>query len=190
MINKQSLRSGALERRRGLSDAVRRDYSRAIIQSLIEYLKQLEMQPDCLLAYRALPTEVDTEALFQQPQYRLFAPITHHHEKMEWHRVTAETEWRQGYLGVTEPEGGEIWQADGGGAVLICPLTAFDRRGNRLGMGKGCFDYWLAGNRQHIDRVIGLAFACQEVAAIPVEGHDMPLDCIITERETIECRRP
>ena len=190
MISKQSLRSEALARRRSLSDAQRRDYSRTITQSLIQYLKQFEPQPDCLLSYRALPSEVDADELFRQLPFRVYAPVTHHHEHMEWHRVGAETKWQQGYFGVLEPVGGELWQPDGERSVLICPLSAFDRQGNRLGMGKGCFDYWLAENRQYIDRVIGLAFSCQEVAAIPVEGHDVPMDCVITERERIECRRP
>ncbi|MEN9874711.1 MAG: hypothetical protein RL186_1608, partial [Pseudomonadota bacterium] len=33
---------------------------------------------------------------------------------------------------------------------------------------------------------IGLAFAAQEVAAIPIEAHDQPLDWIVTEKEAIE----
>jgi len=73
--------------------------------------------------------------------------------------------------------------------VLLCPLTAFDRQGNRLGMGKGCFDYWLSKHRHGLDQVIGLAFSGQEVAHIPAEAHDAPLDYIITEKEVIECPR-
>ena len=190
MSSKKSLRSGALKRRRRLNNTERRDYSRIIIQSLIQHLQQLERRPDRLLSYRALPTEVDADALFRQRSYRIYAPVTHHHEHMAWHQVTTETKWRRGCFGVLEPEGGEVWRPEGGVNVLVCPLTAFDRQGNRLGMGKGCFDYWLAENRQYIDRVIGLAFSCQEVAAVPVEGHDMPMDDIITERERIECQRP
>ncbi|PJC70988.1 MAG: 5-formyltetrahydrofolate cyclo-ligase, partial [Zetaproteobacteria bacterium CG_4_8_14_3_um_filter_59_5] len=71
---------------------------------------------------------------------------------------------------------------------LLCPLVGFDRCGNRLGMGKGCFDRWLDGMKNHILLGVGLAFACQECPRIPAEAHDMPLDIIITEGETIACR--
>ena len=190
MNHKQQLRSEALARRKALGTDERQASSEVIVQSLEAYLQQLEARPDCLLSYRALASEVDADAVFRLQGYQAFAPVTHHHEHMEWHRITGESQWRQGLFGVLEPVGGDIWQGGLGSSVLICPLSAFDRQGNRLGMGKGCFDYWLAENRPHIDRVIGLAFSCQEVAAIPVEGHDVPMDCVITERERIECRRP
>ena len=185
--SKQALRDAAQARRRALTDEQRCDFSRSIIHSLNRYLTQMQPRPECLLSYRALPSEVDADMLFQHEDYQVFAPVTHQHTHMEWHRVCAGTKWRRGYLGVMEPDGGALWQEGSSSTVLICPLSAFDRQGGRLGMGKGCFDYWLAGNRQHIASVIGLAFSCQEVAAIPVEEHDMPMDCIITEREIIEC---
>jgi len=36
-------------------------------------------------------------------------------------------------------------------------------------------------------QAIGIAFACQEVAAVPDGGHDQPLDAVITEREMLWC---
>jgi 5-formyltetrahydrofolate cyclo-ligase len=64
--------------------------------------------------------------------------------------------------------------------VLLIPLLAFDRAGRRLGYGGGYFDRTLAllpGRR-----AIGCAFAAQEVAQVPVEGHDHRLDAVATER--------
>lgn len=188
--SKQALRYASLQRRRALGNRQRQAYSRIIVHSLQAYLGNIQPKVDCLLTYRALSSEVDADLLFQQSEYRVFAPVTHHHTHMEWHRVSAGTSWRPGYLGVPEPDGETLWQAGMGATVMICPLSAFDRRGSRLGMGKGCFDYWLGANRQHITQVVGLAFSCQEVAAIPVERHDVPMDCIITELETIECPEP
>lgn len=185
--SKQALRDAARQRRRSLGDEQRHDYSRTIVQSLKQYLEQMQPRPDCLLSYRALPSEVDADELLLLPGYQVFAPVTHHHTHMEWHRVSSATKWTQGYLGVSEPDGGVLWRGGPVSTVLVCPLSAFDRQGGRLGMGKGCFDYWLAENRRHIARTVGLAFSCQEVASIPVEEHDMPMDCIITEREIIEC---
>jgi 5-formyltetrahydrofolate cyclo-ligase len=71
--------------------------------------------------------------------------------------------------------------------VLLVPLLAFDRRGYRLGHGAGYYDRTLAQLRAQTPsvRAIGIAFALQEVAAVPVLPHDQPLDAIATEREFI-----
>lgn len=71
--------------------------------------------------------------------------------------------------------------------VVIVPLVGFDRAGNRLGYGGGYYDRTLAALRRGGagPRAIGLAFAAQELAAIPTEPTDQPLDLIVTERETI-----
>jgi 5-formyltetrahydrofolate cyclo-ligase len=72
--------------------------------------------------------------------------------------------------------------APGDWDLTIVPLLAFDRQGYRLGYGKGYYDRLLAAART---TKIGVAFAAQEVAALPVEAHDVRLDWIVTEREVI-----
>jgi len=187
ITNKQQLRAEALAARQRLSVAQRLLYSSKIIQRLQSYLREQEVPCESLLAYRSMPTEVNTDALFDSPEWTMFAPITHHHEHMEWRQVHRDTQWSRGVFGVLEPDGEVEWQAGAATTTLLCPLSAFDSMGNRLGMGKGCFDYWLASHRQHIQQVIGLAFSCQQVARIPAELHDVPMDMIITEQEIITC---
>ena len=53
--------------------------------------------------------------------------------------------------------------------VVVLPLVGFDRRGNRLGMGAGYYDRALrrrldATRRWRRPRLVGVAFACQELA--------------------------
>lgn len=70
--------------------------------------------------------------------------------------------------------------------VLIVPLLAFDRRGFRLGYGGGFYDRTLEGLRARGPvTAIGFAFAAQELAEVPVEPTDQPLDLIVTEAEVI-----
>lgn len=71
-------------------------------------------------------------------------------------------------------------------ATLIIPLAAFDRRGHRIGYGKGFYDRTLA-DLPHA-RTIGLAFAAQEIDSVPDEAHDRALDYVVTEREIIATR--
>ncbi|MDQ1899495.1 5-formyltetrahydrofolate cyclo-ligase [Paracoccus sp. WLY502] len=70
--------------------------------------------------------------------------------------------------------------------VLIVPLAGFDSQGNRIGYGGGYYDRTLQLLRETGQvHAIGLAFAVQELPAIPAEPFDQPLDLIVTDRETI-----
>jgi len=70
--------------------------------------------------------------------------------------------------------------------IMLVPLAAFDRTGHRIGYGAGYYDMTIAGLRARKKLVtIGLAFAVQEVAAVPASAHDERLDFVMTERETI-----
>ena len=70
-------------------------------------------------------------------------------------------------------------------AILIVPLAAFDRRGYRIGYGKGYYDRALTELGPTLS--IGIGYAAQEIEAVPDEPHDRRLDWIVTERETIRC---
>ncbi|NDV00693.1 5-formyltetrahydrofolate cyclo-ligase [Pseudoroseicyclus tamaricis] len=71
--------------------------------------------------------------------------------------------------------------------ILIVPLLAFTRDGFRLGYGGGFYDRTLAALRAEAPVLaIGFAFAGQEVAEVPLEETDEPLDLIVTEREVID----
>ena len=66
--------------------------------------------------------------------------------------------------------------------VLIVPLLAFDARGYRLGYGGGFYDRTLEVLRSKGPvTAIGFAFSAQEVAEVPIEQTDQPLDLIVTE---------
>jgi len=66
--------------------------------------------------------------------------------------------------------------------LVVAPLLAFDRRGGRLGQGGGHYDRTLSNLRAAGGVfVLGLAYAGQELEAIPMEPHDQRLDAILTE---------
>ncbi len=70
--------------------------------------------------------------------------------------------------------------------LMLVPLSAFDRRGGRLGYGKGFYDTAIAriaARRRLV--TVGLAFSIQEVDEVPMEKHDRRLDWIFTEHGTI-----
>lgn len=72
-------------------------------------------------------------------------------------------------------------------SLLVVPLLAFDRHGYRLGYGGGFYDRTLQRLRAAASvTTVGIAFAGQEVAAVPRGPYDQRLDFIVTEREVIE----
>lgn len=72
--------------------------------------------------------------------------------------------------------------------LIFTPMTAFDRRGYRIGYGGGYYDATLAQIRASRSApAIGIAFAAQEINRVPAEEHDQPLDLILTESELIDC---
>ncbi|HEX8485945.1 5-formyltetrahydrofolate cyclo-ligase [Sphingomonas sp.] len=68
--------------------------------------------------------------------------------------------------------------------IVLTPLVAFDRAGNRLGQGAGHYDRAFV-DHPHAWRV-GVAWSVQEVDALPAEAWDVPLHAIVTETEWIE----
>lgn len=75
-------------------------------------------------------------------------------------------------------------------SVLLVPLLAFDREGYRLGYGGGFYDRTLADLRESgAVLAIGLAYAGQEMARVPHDDKDQPLDWIVTEDEAIRIER-
>ncbi|QDM28640.1 5-formyltetrahydrofolate cyclo-ligase [Tardiphaga sp. vice304] len=93
---------------------------------------------------------------------------------------------QRGALGISEP----LPEADSvQPTIVLVPLSAFDRRGQRIGYGAGHYDRALGLLRLHTHIVaIGLAFATQEIDEVPAEPHDVALDFVLTEREIIDFR--
>ena len=64
--------------------------------------------------------------------------------------------------------------------LMLVPLAAFDRPGGRIGYGRGYYDtrHRRAAAKGRAPVLVGVAFACQEAEAVPMEPHDvrLPLD--------------
>lgn len=68
--------------------------------------------------------------------------------------------------------------------TLIVPLVGFDNSANRMGMGGGFYDRSLAFMHRPgpAPTLIGVAHACQEVASLPVEPWDVPLQVVVSDQ--------
>ncbi len=86
-----------------------------------------------------------------------------------------------GAFHIEEPSGDNVVSADTL-ELIIVPAVAFDRKGNRLGRGKGFYDRLLNTVRA---TKIGVGYEFQVYDDLPAEPHDVPMDMIITQNETI-----
>lgn len=67
--------------------------------------------------------------------------------------------------------------------IILTPLLGFDSRCNRLGQGAGHYDRAFAAWPEALR--IGIAWSVQQVAELPCDPWDIPLDAIVTETELI-----
>jgi 5-formyltetrahydrofolate cyclo-ligase len=95
-------------------------------------------------------------------------------------------ELNAGVWGIREPKD-DAPQVDPD--ILIVPLAAFDRRGNRIGHGAGYYDMTIARLRTLKPVVaVGIAYAAQEVAEVPATERDARLDLVLTKRDVFDFR--
>lgn len=64
--------------------------------------------------------------------------------------------------------------------LVILPGVAFDRRGGRLGFGKGYYDRFLSGLDSSVLKV-GLCYRFQLLERLPLSEYDAPVDVVVTE---------
>ena len=90
---------------------------------------------------------------------------------------------QEGQFGIHEPGAHCLAVAPNRLDLVLVPGVAFDLQGRRLGRGKGFYDQMLASVR---GTTCGIAFDEQIVETIPVEPHDVHLNCILTPTRWIQ----
>lgn len=152
-----------------------------------EVFSQLEKTAAFILAenilmYHSLPDELQTIKFLQKwhDRKRFFLP-----------RVNGvnldilpyeESRLELGSFHIEEPTGDNVADVDDI-ELMIIPAVAFDRKGNRLGRGKGFYDRLLATSTA---TKIGVGYEFQLLDSIPSEAHDVPMDMIITQKTVIK----
>jgi 5-formyltetrahydrofolate cyclo-ligase len=95
-------------------------------------------------------------------------------------------------FGIPEPVTPREWFAPFQLDLVMVPLLAFDRRGNRLGYGGGYYDRSFAFLKDQLrptePLLVGIAYDFQELSDIVPESWDVTLDFIATDHELIDCR--
>lgn len=182
--DKTRLREEVLARRDALEIDDRLIWDEAITERVLGLLEEVSPQDGPVSAYWPMRSEADPRPVLEALHARsvplcLPAIIS---RAMEFRRWAPWEPIVPGGFGTLVPDPREPPSAP---ALMLVPLAAFDRRGYRIGYGKGYYDRAIAELRPRL--TIGLAYAAQEVAAVPDEPHDQRLDWIVTQDETIRC---
>jgi len=189
---RRALRASLSARRRQVSSRERAHIARCVARNADRFL---HLQSDWRIAvYAALPWELDAApliALAASRGCRVFLPrIDRRRESGAMRFVPKQGRWSYNRLVIAEPKGHESLGARWLDMVFL-PLVGFDRRGVRLGTGGGFYDRAFAFRhlRQmwHAPRLVGLAYAFQEVARIEAAAHDVLMDAVVTEEGFIRC---
>jgi 5-formyltetrahydrofolate cyclo-ligase len=147
-----------------------------------------------LMTFMPLPGEVDVEAILGAALAEGKAAYVPRVDggALSFRRVSSiHGPWAPGSFGIREPAASApLLAPDPGEDILaLVPGLAFDRRGGRLGRGKGYYDRFL-GSIPPLVRsrcfLLAPAFSAQIVAAAPVWAGDVRVDAIVTEHEWIE----
>lgn len=151
-----------------------------ICEHLTEYLKN---QKGIWSGYLALPQEPDLN-----PVFRHSTPIEWAFPRMEADHLAfyISQNFIKGPFGVMEPsEDSRKISVEEVEGVLV-PGLGFNKKGQRLGKGRGYYDKAL---RDYRGPKVGVCFHCQVVEEdLPEENHDIRVDVLVTEKEIIQCK--
>ena len=185
--SKGDLRIAALARRDALSDEARAAAADAIAKRGMP----LAVKSGAVVAgYSPIRSEIDPAPLLRQlaeQGAKLALPaVMARGKSLAFRAWSPDDRLMMGPLGILEPSpAAEELIPD----IMLVPLAAFDREGHRIGYGAGHYDYTLAHLRKlKAVTAIGLAFAAQEIEAVPALSHDVALDYVLTEHETLDFR--
>ncbi len=185
--SKGDLRTAALARRDALSDEQRAAAAQAIAKRGLP----VAIKPGAIVAgYSPIRSEIDPTPLMKnlaaQGAQLALPAITARGKSLIFRAWSPNDRLMLGSLGIPEPSPAAAELVPD---IMLVPLAAFDRAGHRIGYGAGHYDVTLA----HLRKVkagiaIGLAFAVQEIKAVPMQPHDVALDYVLTEKHAFDFR--
>lgn len=132
--------------------------------------------------YNAIPGEVETYPFVNKwlHEKEFYFPVVSG-DDLILRKIDKDTSFTKSSIGVYEPVG-EDFDNYGKLDLIVVPGVAFDRKGNRLGRGKGYYDRFLSKTNA---TKIGICFDFQLFDTIPVNGRDIKMDMIVSENDLI-----
>ena len=186
--NKQELRSEFLRIRRAAAPAQREIWNRRIAELFAGW--PIYQQCRSVMFYVATADETATAGLIEDALHRgkqVYAPLLGtQYGEMSAAAIKRPQDLVVGKYGLKMPPPDSATLAARESIdLIVVPGVAFDRTGNRLGMGAGYYDRFFSRTRHSVR--LGLAWECQVVAEAPYEPHDVRMHYLLTEAGLITC---
>lgn len=183
MEPKSEIRRIAQNARTALPESVRRRYSEQIVMQIMRH--PFFQDCDTVCCYVACRGEADVSLLMDAAWAagkQVAVPKVLIKEEMDFFVIRSRQELSAGSFGILEPIHHEYsWTAKAEERVLVLlPGLAFDRKGNRLGYGKGFYDRYLSAHPSY--HTMGIAFSVQCMEQLPAQPHDQKVEILITEK--------
>jgi len=180
MDQKSKIRSKFLKIRQSIPEA-ERELKDARIAARLESLDVFKKAHNVLFYY-SVNGEVNTRPLIDKwlEDKQLYLPVIRGKSHFQAVPIQNPLGLKKSHEGIPEPilaDPNSIY--DHQVELVIVPGVAFDHKGNRLGMGKGYYDRYLAANA-HVVK-IGLAYEEQILEHLPKEPYDVRVDFVVTE---------
>ena len=178
---RKSIRKRGIRARDALSPEVRAELSGRTAERIAASSEFQNART--VLIYRAVRGELDLgELVHIAPDKRYVYPLCLDAGEMVA-LLPGEDAWQKGAYGIEEPvralsEEVQPEEID----MVICPCTAFDGAGRRMGMGAGYYDRYLPKCSNAV--IAAVAFDEQRAASVPVQDWDIPMQIVFTPRAT------
>jgi 5-formyltetrahydrofolate cyclo-ligase len=187
---KTSIRKEMTLLREGLGADLIRVKSREITRKLLDLAEFKASQN--ILFFLSLPREVQTDEMIQTALdlgKKVHVPLVDaEHRRLNISEISGlDIEFEEKRFGILEPGVAhlKIVPPEILDFVLV-PGLAFDRKGGRVGYGAGYYDRFLKEVEGHAVRV-GVAYDFQVLDMIPQTQFDVPVQKILTEKNSILC---
>ncbi len=136
-----------------------------------------------VLTFLAMAGEVDLDDLHQRPGCRFVVTRTPKEGDLTIHDLVGPTEIHP--LGYLQPREGAATVSPSLVEAALVPGVLFDRRGGRVGRGKGYYDRLLGGMRPR-PYLIGVTLERRLIPEVPMTDDDVRMDAVITEHGFFE----
>ncbi|MDQ3155174.1 MAG: 5-formyltetrahydrofolate cyclo-ligase [Actinomycetota bacterium] len=178
-MGKEEQRLEAIAQRRAIPVADRVEAAKAIAAHVLA--QPIIAQSSRVAAYvsmRSEPGTGPTIAGLLDRGIEVIVPISLEDGSLDWVVYSPEAAVMSTSLGISEPDGDRLGaQALSTADFVIVPALAVDVAGNRLGRGAGYYDRSLGYANAPL---CALLFAGEIADAVPHEGHDIPMNMVVT----------
>ncbi|WP_298593845.1 5-formyltetrahydrofolate cyclo-ligase [uncultured Mitsuokella sp.] len=190
LLQKRVLRKQVVARRKELSRSFRTKASAIVCARFYE--EKAFQAANTIFAYASMPEEVQLDALLQKClacRKRVALPLITGKGIMEAVELPSLDSLVVGAFGIrtVDPLRQHAVPASEIDCIVI-PGAAFTEKGDRLGLGGGYYDRYMAEKAPQAKR-IALTFDCLVIPAIPMEWHDQRVETILTEKRRIHVAR-